>query len=219
MLTKLSPRNAFFVFLALAVLLIGLWYMLFFQPRQQQITDLRGQLDTLNTRVTSLRQAARDLPALKEELVGLRVEREKFLAALPSAANFNRVLDELRLTTAATGAQLTNVAVQTGAAPGLPAGVRPLNLTVGVSGKYGSLFQTLRSVETMSRFTTVSNVSLQLPTATSFDPDLEGSLGMTVYTYDPSGASTPAGAPGAPAAPAAPAAPGTAPAPAPGGSQ
>ncbi|PNY82221.1 type 4a pilus biogenesis protein PilO [Deinococcus koreensis] len=209
MLTKLSPRNQFLVALGLCLLLIGGWFTLRFQPRQQRIGELSGQLESLNTQVTSLRSAASRLPALREEVDTLRVEREKFLAALPSAANFGAVLDELRLTTAASGARMTNFAVQPGAVANLPGGVRPLNLTIGVRGKFTQMFQTLRSVETMSRFTTVSNVALQLPAASSFDPELEGSLGMTVYTFDASQAAAQAGGTeGAPAAPAAPAAPG-----------
>ncbi|MFC3831925.1 MULTISPECIES: type 4a pilus biogenesis protein PilO [Deinococcus] len=205
MSTKLSPRNLFLVVLAGCILLIGLWYMLRFQPRQAQITDLGGQLDTLNTQVATLRTSAARLPALRTEVETMRVDREKFLAALPSAANFGPVLDELRVTTAATGARMNNFSVQTGTVANLPGGVRPLNLTVGITGKFSQVFQTLRAIETMGRFTTVSNVSLQLPTATSFDPDLEGSLGMTVYTFDPAQAAAQAGAtPDAPAAPSAP---------------
>ena len=210
MLTKLTPRNQFLVALALCILLIGAWFTLRFQPRQQRISELGTQLETLNTQVTTLRTAARDLPALREETATLRVEREKFLAALPSAANFGSVLDELRLTTAASGTRMTNFAVQPGAVANLPGGVRPLNLTIGVRGKFTQMFQTLRSVETMGRFTTVSNVALQLPEASSFDPELEGSLGMTVYTFDASQAAAQAG--GTQDAPAAPAA-------APGGTQ
>ncbi|WP_309570172.1 type 4a pilus biogenesis protein PilO [Deinococcus sp.] len=210
MLTKLSPRNLFLVALAACLLLIGLWYTLRFQPRQAQISELSGQLDTLNTQVATLRTSAARLPALRTEVEAMRTERETFLAALPSAANFGPVLDELRLTTAATGATMNNFSVQTGNVANLPGGVRPLNLTVGITGKFSQVFQTLRAIETMSRFTTVSNVSLQLPTATSFDPNLEGSLGMTVYTFDPAQAAAQAGAtPNAPAAPSAPpAAPG-----------
>ena len=74
---------------------------------------------------------------------------------------------------------------------------------MNVSGTFPQLFQVLRSLETQNRFTTVSTVGLQLPTATSFNPPLEGALGLTVYTYDPAqggAAEVPAAVAGAAAA-------------------
>lgn len=203
MSTKLSPRNLFLIVLAACLLVLALWFVLRFQPRQQQITDLQGQLEPLQTRVTVMRSAAQGLPALRERVAELRVDQQEFLTALPSAANFGTVLDELRRTTAATGATLNTFTVQGGgAAPGLPGGVRPIGLSVGVSGRFAQLFGTLRALETAGRFTTVSNVALQLPAATSFDPELEGTLGLTVYTFDPAqaGAEAPGDEPQAPAA-------------------
>ncbi|AIZ44641.1 pilus assembly protein PilO [Deinococcus radiopugnans] len=209
MSTKLSPRNLFLIVLAVCLMVLALWFVLRFQPRQQQITDLQGQLEPLQTRVTVMRSASQGLPALRERVAELRTDQQEFLTALPSAANFGSVLDELRRTTAATGATLNTFTVQGGgAAPGLPGGVRPIGLSVGVTGKFAQMFETLRALETAGRFTTVSNVALQLPAATSFDPELEGTLGLTVYTFDPAQAS--ASAPGSePQAPeAAPSAPG-----------
>lgn len=201
MSTKLSPRNLFLIVLAACLLVLVLWFMLRFQPRQQQIVDLQSQIDPLQLRVTTLRTAAQALPALRERAATLRADQQEFLTALPSAANFNVILDELRRTTAASGATLNAFTVQGGgAAAGLPSGVRPINLSVGVSGKFTQLFETLRALETAGRFTTISNVALQLPAATSFDPDLEGSLGLIVYTFDPAQAGGPTG--GDPQAPA-----------------
>ncbi|GAA0518277.1 type 4a pilus biogenesis protein PilO [Deinococcus depolymerans] len=206
MLTKLSPRNLFLAALGLCLVILALWYTMRFQPRQAEISNLKGELETVNARVTLLRDNARKVPALREEVAKLKVQQDEFLAALPQTANFGGVLDELRLTSSAAGASMESFNVQSGNAVGLPAGVRPIGLNLSVSGRFAQLFQMLRSVETMSRFTTVNNLSLQLPEATSLDPELQGTLALTVYTFDPSQAAT--GTPGAPdAAPAAPAAP------------
>ncbi|MDV6374950.1 type 4a pilus biogenesis protein PilO [Deinococcus arenicola] len=203
MLTKLSPRNLFLIVLAACLLVLALWFTLRFQPRQQQITDLQSQIEPLQLRVDTMRTASQALPALRERIAGLRADQQEFLTALPSAANFNSILNELRRITAATGATLTTFTVQGGGAlAGLPDGVRPLNLSVAVSGKFTQMFETLRALETAGRFTTVSNVALQLPAATSFDPELNGTLGLIVYTFDPAqaaGVTTPGGIPQAPA--------------------
>ncbi|GGR77836.1 type 4a pilus biogenesis protein PilO [Deinococcus sedimenti] len=204
---KLTPRNLFFVVLAACLLVAALWYTLRFQSRQQEISLLQGDLETAQTRVAVLRSNAQQLPALREEVAKLKVQQDEFLAALPQTANYYRILDEIRLNAAAAGASMSSFNVASGNVTGLPGGVRPINLNVNVSGTFGELFQLLRSVETMSRFTNVNNISLQLPEASSFDPDLEGTLALTVYTFDPTQASAPA-AGATPAAPdAAPAAP------------
>lgn len=205
---KLTPRNLFFVVLAACLLVVALWYTLRFQARQQEISLLQGDLETAQARVTVMRSQAAQLPALREEVAKLKVQQDEFLAALPQTANYYRILDEIRLNAAAAGAEMSSFNVSNSTATGLPGGVRPINLNVNVSGTFAQLFQLLRSVETMSRFTNVNNVSLQLPQATSFDPVLEGTLALTVYTFDPTQASAAASGttPQAPnAAPAAPA--------------
>nr|WP_254605809.1 type 4a pilus biogenesis protein PilO [Deinococcus sp. JMULE3] len=189
-------------------MVVALWYTLRFQARQQEISLLQGDLETAQARVTVMRSQAAQLPALREEVAKLKVQQDEFLAALPQTANYYRILDEIRLNAAAAGAEMSSFNVSNSTATGLPGGVRPINLNVNVSGTFAQLFQLLRSVETMSRFTNVNNVSLQLPQATSFDPVLEGTLALTVYTFDPTQASAAASGttPQAPnAAPAAPA--------------
>ncbi|GGM10714.1 hypothetical protein GCM10010841_18930 [Deinococcus aerophilus] len=209
---RLSPKNIFLIVLAVCFLVLVLWYVLRFQPRQQQIADLSGQLEPLQTQAIKLRSNVAQVPALRENVAQLRVTQQEFLTALPSTANFGSVLDGLRQTTAATGATMNNFTVQGGQADGLPGGVRPIGLNLGISGKFSQLFETLRTLETAGRFTTVSSVAFQLPTATSFNPDLEGTLGLTVYTFDPAqAASAPAGETSAPSAPSAPPAPASTP--------
>lgn len=209
MFSKLAPRNLFLIMLGLALAVIALWYTFRFQPRQEEISLLRTDLDTAQTRVTQLRSAAAQLPELRKTVERLKVEQAEFVRALPKTANFGTVLDEVRRTTAASGAEMSTFSVQSGSTAGLPPGVRPIGLNLSVSGTFAELFQTLRALETMGRFTNVNTVALQLPQADSFNPSLEGTMALTVYTFDPTQA-TPGAAGGTPGAP--PAAPAPAPA-------
>ncbi len=205
MAAKLAPRSLFLIVLgACALGLLG-WYFLGYQARQQEISLLQSELETTRLNAERHRAAQRGLPELKSTVARLAVERDQFLRALPATAQFGTVLDEVRRNVLAAGADMTTFTVQNGAATGLPAGVRPINLNLGVSGQFAEVFRALRSMETMNRFTTVGAVNLQLPQANSFNPSLEGTLNLTVYTFDPAQAQ--AGTPGDPAAPAAPAAP------------
>ena len=208
MFDKMPPRNLFLITLAACLAVAGMWYTLRFKPRQDEIALLRTDVQTAQDKVTQYRTAQAQLPTLREEVAKLRVEQAEFLRALPNTANFGSVLNELRQTSGANGVNLTNVTVSTGAATGLPAGVRPIALTLNLNGKFRNVYRTIQSVETMGRFTNINSVALQLPQADSLDPDLESNLGLTVYTYDPNLAAVPADPNAAPAAPAAaPAAP------------
>lgn len=204
-LSGLAPRTLFLLALAGSALLLMAWYFGRYQTRVQEITLLESELETTRLTADRYRAAQRALPELRETVARLRVERDQFLRALPPTAQFGTVLDEVRRNVLAAGAELSTFTVQSGPGEGLPGGVRPIGLNLGVQGQYAEVFRALRSLETMNRFTTVGGVGLQMPGATSFNPPLEGTLNLTVYTYDPSAAATGTGAAEAPEAPATPA--------------
>ncbi|GGR25206.1 type 4a pilus biogenesis protein PilO [Deinococcus ruber] len=208
MSVKLSPRDTFLVVLLVCILGIVAWYFLYYQSRNQEISDAQFNLDTRNATLLTYRSAQSALPALRTEVAGLQVQRDAFFQALPQTANIGSVIAAIRQTVAVASGELNSVTVSTAATPGLPTGVRPIGLNLTVSARFQPTFQMLRSLETMSRFSNVSNVSLALPAPDSTDPKLNTNMLLTVYTFDPSQAGLSA-TPGAPAA--APSAPATTP--------
>lgn len=206
--SKLDARSIFLIALVGCMAVIAGWYYLRFQPRQAQIVQLQTEVDSAQTQADLYRSASVRLPDLRTRVAALEVEQSQFLRALPDAAQFGTVLDEVRRNVTAAGAQLSSFNVQTGAGTNLPSGVRPISLTVGVGGQFTQVFQAIRSIETMNRFTNVTAVGIQVPQASSFNPPLESTIGLTVYTFDASQA-TPVAADGTPAAPAVGAAPAT----------
>ena len=219
---KLAPHYIFALVLTLCLVLGYLFYTMAIQPRQLEITSLNDEITNKETTLAADQAKAAQVPTLTAEVARLEVEREKFLRALPPTANFGQVVANLRQTVSAAGGDLKtlNFAGSGAAGANLPAGVRPIGMTMSVDGRFPQLFQILRSLELQNRFTTVDNVSLQTQddAGTGGGGTLGSTLGLTVYTFDASGAaSTPdaaaAPAPGtpAPAAPAAPAAGGTQP--------
>ncbi|ULH16672.1 type 4a pilus biogenesis protein PilO [Deinococcus sp. KNUC1210] len=208
MSVKLSPRDTFLVVLLVCILGIVAWYFLYYQARNQEISDAQFNLDTRNATLLTYRSAQSALPALRTEVAGLQVQSDAFFQALPKTANIGSVIAAIRQTVAVASGELNSVTVSSAATPGLPTGVRPIALNLGVSARFQPTFQMLRSLETMSRFSNVSNVSLALPAPDSTDPKLNTSMVLTVYTFDPSQAGL-SGTPGAPAA--APSAPATTP--------
>ncbi|GHF99511.1 hypothetical protein GCM10017783_09470 [Deinococcus piscis] len=191
--TRLDPKYIFFIALALSFLVLGLWYTFRYQARQQEIATLKTDIETAELKVSQYRQAQAQLPALREEVAALRQERAEFVAALPQNNEMAPLLSEMRNNAQASGTQIEGVNVSAGPATAdLPGGVRPIPITMNMAGSYGEVFRTLRAMETMNRFTTINQLTLQSPEATSFDPELTGALSMTVYTFDPSLAAPPA---------------------------
>ena len=205
MFAKLSPRDTLLIVLALCVLGVVGWYFLYYQSREQVIIDTQTQLDDSVTKLATYRAAASALPTLRTEVAGLQSQRDLFFQALPQTQNIGSVVAAVQRSVEGVGGELTNLTVSPGAVAGLPAGVRPISLNMAVTAKFQPTFQLLRNVETMSRFSTVSALALNLPAPDSLDPKLNSTMTMTVYTFDPAQASGAVGATGVPVAPAAPA--------------
>lgn len=205
MFAKLAPQYLFALAAALFVAVLALFYTLVISPKYAQISALRDDLSARQLTETQYRSASAALPTLRTRVAELEVERSEFLRALPPTTRFAQVVEQLRANVSAAGAEMGNLNFTPAGTAGvtLPTGVRSVGITMNVSGTFPQLFQVLRSLETQNRFTTVSTVGLQLPTATSFNPPLEGALGLTVYTYDPAqggAAEVPAAVAGAAAA-------------------
>lgn len=212
---KLTPQLTFALVSALALLVIYMFYSMIIKPKQDEIVMLQDQLSTKQTTLNEYQANVAALPALRTEVTNLERERADFVRALPLTANFGQVVDQIRSTVAANNANLTSLnfapAAQGSGENAPPAGVRPMQVTLNVEGEYSKQFRILRSLETQNRFTNVNNVALQMPAKVdSFDPALNNTMTVTVYTFDPAQAApatpstTPDGAAPAPAAPAAP---------------
>jgi len=192
--------------------LVGvLWYYLFYSNTKAQIDAARQDLDLQSQQLTIARQKVARLPALQTEVAELRVTRDELLRALPATAEMGRVLEEIRGNLLASGADLLGISRSDArTTETLPAGVQPIGITLNVTGTFNALYSTLRSLENMNRFSTINSLQLNLGSADdaggTTDPTLAGTMGLTVYTFDPGAARTPpGGTPGAPAAPDAPA--------------
>ena len=210
MFAKLSPRDTLLIVLALCLLGVVGWYVLYYQSREQGIVDAQTQLDDSVTKLATYRAASSALPTLRTEVAGLQSQRDLFFQALPQTQNIGSVVAAVQRSVEGVGGELTNLTVSPATVAGLPVGVRPISLNMAITAKFQPTFQLLRNVETMSRFSTVSALALNLPAPDSLDPKLSSTMTMTVYTFDPAqagGAARAAGAPAAPTAPAAPVAP------------
>lgn len=217
MATKLTPQTQFLLVAALCLLALLAFFLYYYRPRQETLTLMRDDLAAKQSTAARYRAAAAAIPELKVRVAQLEQERAEFVRALPTTQQFGQVVEQLRANASASKTEVTSLSFANGTQANLPSGVRPINVNLSINGQYGQIFQLMRRLETQNRFTTLNTVDLQRPNAESFNPALQGTLAMTVYTFDPAQAalpaSTPAPAGAAPAPASAPAAP------APGGTQ
>lgn len=212
-LANLKGRDIFLLTLAGLILIGILWYFLLYSARQAEIDAANSQLDTLRPQVEAARVASAQLPALRQEVAALEVQRDTLLRALPPTPRFGQVLGEIRQNVLATGASLEGIAQAAAtSATNIPAGVQPINISLSLDGTFGQMYGVLRSLEAMNRFSTINGLTLTLGQPTSFDPSIGGQIGVTVYTFNPN---TQAAAPAQPGAAPAPGTPETAPSAAP----
>lgn len=210
-MSKLPPQYLFALVLALCVAVIFLFFSMVIRPRQDTINTMRDDLAAKQTTADQYRVAAAAVPQLKASVDKLEVDRAEFVRALPVNTQFGQIIDQLRSNVGAAGATLGDLTfAPSSVQAGLPTGVKAMSINLAASGRFSQLFQTLRSLETQNRFTTVDNFDMTLPAATSSDPPLESTMNLTVYTYDPTQAAaspvaggTPNAAPAPAAAPAA----------------
>lgn len=211
---KLTPQYIFALVLLACFVLGYLVYSQLIQPRQLEITTLNGEIEQRQLQLSADQGKAAQVLNLTKEVQGLEVERERFLQALPPTANFGQVISNIKQTVSAAGGDLKSLGFSAGTADAnLPAGVKPIGITMTIDGQFPQLFEVLRNLELQGRFTTVDTVGLQSQANDSVQGNqgtrLSGNMGLTVYTFDaaqaaaggttPAAAGTPAPAPAAPA--------------------
>lgn len=195
MTTKLTPQTQFLLVAALCVLALLAFFLYYYKPKQETLTMMRDDLAAKQTTAAQYRAAVAAIPDLKVKVAELEQDRAEFVRALPTTQQFGQIVEQLRANATASNTEVTNLTFTNSQQANLPAGVRPININMNVKGQYGQVFQLVRRLETQNRFTTLNNVDLQLPAADSFNPNLEGTLALTVYTFDPAQAALPAGTP------------------------
>lgn len=211
-MNKISSPVLFGLIGAAVLLSIYLFYTMAIQPKQEEITLLQTDLQTKQSTLEQYQANAAALPGLRTSVAQLEQERGAFLKALPLTANFSQLISKIRSTVSNNAAELKSINIQNGSLDNLPAGVRPMNVSMIIEGEYAKQFQILRALETQVRFTNVSQMTVNAAGGGDTivnNPKLSNALQITVYTFDPVLAAPPSTAEATPVDGTAPAAPQT----------
>ncbi len=211
-LAKLKQRDIALIAIGITVLLIIIWYFSFYSPVRADIDTRNTELTDLKTQVTSAQAIAAQVPQLEKAVADLRLQQDEFSRSLPKTQEIGNLVRDLQGNLAASGAEILTLTQSPGTVQNLP-GVQAIGIQMGLKSTFDALYRSLQALEGLQRYSNLNTLTVNLQgDPESLDPKLSSTLAMTVYTFDPTAATTApaqAGAPGAtPAAPnAAPAAP------------
>lgn len=205
---KLKSRDIFLIVVALCLISLVLWYFSRFQSRQQQIQEIQSNLELTTGQLDILNSQQTQLPKLRADVKALEIKQDIFVKALPSTIQVGQVVQDLRDSVRASQSQLDSIDQRESSTIDntLPAGVKAVQLSVNVKGQFLPLLRTVRSFETLGRFSKITNIKMVVPAPNDKDPMLNGTIDLLVYTFDPASAQP---APATPADGTAPAAPST----------
>ena len=162
-LRNLRQRDIAIVCIVLTVIAAGLWYFYMYRPTLDEATELENRISTLTLQVQRGEAARENLPALREEVALLEIEREIFLSQLPRESEVASLLDQLR--ESATASQVLLDGISQGNVSEGVQDVRPLGFTLSTTGTFGRTMAFLQRLEELQRFTKVRQIGFSVPSA------------------------------------------------------
>ncbi len=165
--------------MALTGLLALLWYFFIIQPLRDETAQVQSEIERLIPERDRGRQAQRALPQLRALIADLQAQRLAFLRALPREERLAEVLDEILGEAQRSGVQILSLNRSPTQAP--TPEVRAVNLALSFEGPFPETYAFLRRLEGLSRFTTISGLTLSVRNPGEADPILSTSLTLTLY--------------------------------------
>lgn len=179
---KLKQRDLAIIIALLCIAAVGAWWQFMRQPSMDRITNLKTEITKVENDIEVANRAKRELPALREEISGLELERIAFLRELPTENEVAQLVGRLRMAAATSDVLLTQVGSGTGIRESVQ-GVRPLAFNVATLGKYPNTLSFLRQLESFQRFTKIVQVGFSVDEQGVGNPNLGTNYDFVVYTF------------------------------------
>ncbi len=182
-LRNLRQRDIALIVIVLTIVATVLWWFYMYSPSQNRITELQNDISQLDIQIQRGEAARRNLPELRLAVAQLEQDRLEFLARLPNENEVAELLDELRVAASDADVTFESVARTSGGREDEIQGVRPLGFTVSTSGNFVNTMNFMQTMETLQRFTKISQVGLSIEDQESRDPVLGATYAFTVYVF------------------------------------
>ncbi len=180
--------------IALAVGLIAApvvaFFFLFYQPKQEKITELETEQATLTKKVDEARAAEANLPKIQEELKQAEQKFEQISIILPREEEIPALLRNISDLGRKAGLDFISF---------VPGGETPKELyaekpvSISIRGPYHNIGYFLGEVSGLERLVTVDNITMGSPQEVAGDMMLSSSCNLLTYRYTGQSAAPPAG--------------------------
>ncbi len=180
-LRNLRQRDIAIIVLVLTVIAGVLWYFYMYQPSQDRIAELEADIQRLDVEIRRGEDARRNLPDLRLAVALLEEERRVFLSQLPTESQVAALIDSLRTSSEAAGVTIRSFSQ--GTAQSNVQDVRAIGFNVTADGRFVESMGFIDLLENLQRFTRLNTVGLSLAADDSEDPDLNTSVGFTVFVF------------------------------------
>lgn len=174
---KLGPREWLFLFLLLATPAAA--YTFVFQPRNEQIAEVRALVDAKREKLAQLKAATEQIEDLGEEIHRLNKAVDVFERKLPAQREVEVILKEVWQL--ATRHGLTPRSVRTDN-PHTAAMFAELPLDMEITGDFDGFYSFLLDLEKLQRITRLGRMKLEK--VTSGDGLIKAELVLSIF-YEP----------------------------------
>jgi len=174
--TEWCAKAQWMLGISLAVGLLSFW-VLFYRPSSQKLTDLQMQIDSKRRDLNSNRTRVQILPDVMLAVNEMQTRLERFDKKLPRQPDLSTFINDV--TAASHQAALRNVAVN----PGVPSryeGYAEWPIALKFEGDFSSVFAFLRRAEEMQRLTRVKGMKVQSSSAGK-PGQVQVELSMNIY--------------------------------------
>jgi type IV pilus assembly protein PilO len=178
----LRQRDVALIVIILTLLGVVLWYFYLYRPTQHSISGLHDDIAQLNVQIQRGEAAQRNLPQLRLAVAQLEQDRVTFLSQLPKENQVAQLIEQLRTAAASAGVTLESISKGGGGTQQSP-DVRPLAFSLNTQGTYSQTMAFLETLESLKRFTKISQVGFSVKDRGSSNPDLSTSYSFTVYVF------------------------------------
>ena len=179
-LKNLRQRDIAIILIVLTIIGGVLWYFYMYQPSQDRVAELEGEIVRLETEIRRGEDARRNLPDLRLAVALLEEERRVFLSQLPTESEVAGLIDALRTSAEAAGVRINGFGQTT--AQSDVQDVRAIGFNVATDGTFFDSMGFIDSLENLQRFTKLNSVGLSV-SEEAVDPLLGTSVGFTIYVF------------------------------------
>lgn len=177
---KLDKRTKYFIAAIVIMIPAAIFYLLFFQPQTEKISNLDKQIVGLRDDIAKVKKIASDLPKYKKELEEVQKEFEATSVLLPKSQEIPNLLRNISDLGKNAGLDFLTFTPGQEIPKDFYAEI-PIDITI--KGPYHNLGMFLDKVSKLDRIVTVNNITIDKPEQEGAEVMLNSSCKLLTYRF------------------------------------